>query len=141
MNRAEWILVILMRTVGVGGLLAIPAILFPYSWMNRIHEFLGLGTLPDAPIVSYLTRSLSMFYAFVGALTLYVSFNIRRYREFVRLWAMILTVVSLVQLGIDLVSGMPMFWTYSEGPPMTMLGLALMGLQRGIQAQPLDVDS
>ena len=29
----------------------------PYSWMDAIHQGLGMGKLPDAPIVGYLVRS------------------------------------------------------------------------------------
>lgn len=82
MNRSELAIVVLLRVVGMTGLLAIPAIFLPYSWMNSIHGYLGLGKLPDAPIVGYLARSLSVFYAVVSAITLFVSFDIRRHRVF-----------------------------------------------------------
>jgi hypothetical protein len=40
----------------------------PYSWMNAIHQWLGLGVLPDAPVAGYLARSTSAFYAMLGGL-------------------------------------------------------------------------
>ena len=118
--------------MGVSGLFAIPAIFFPYSWMNAIHEYLGLGTLPDAPIVSYLARSLSGFYAVLGAMILFVSFDIRRYRSFLKLWAMLLIAMGVTLLGIDVTAGMPVSWTISEGPLLVAVGGTVMWLQRRI---------
>ena len=63
MKRAEVAIVVILRVLGGFALGAIPAIFLPYSWMNAIHDFMGLGDLPNAPIVSYLARSLSLFYA------------------------------------------------------------------------------
>ncbi len=138
MNRSEFVIMIIMRTMGVGGLLAIPAIFLPYSWMNACHEFLGLGTMPDAPIVSYLARSLSAFYAIVGTISLSVSFDIWRNRSLVRLWAIILTMMGIVLFGIDLASGMPTSWICIEGPPTMIIGLVLLRLQTSIRAMPND---
>ncbi len=87
MNRNETAITVILRILGVFGLCAIPAILLPYSWMNVIHDYMGLGELPDAPIVSYLARSLSLFYALFGAITVFVSFDVRRYWSFITLLA------------------------------------------------------
>ena len=41
---------LLLRLIGGFELFAIPFLLFPFSWMNEVHErFLGLGPLPTAP--------------------------------------------------------------------------------------------
>lgn len=133
LNKAELTIIVLMRIMGVGGLLAIPAIFLPYSWMNTIHEFMGLGTLPDTPIVSYLARSLSAFYAIVGTISLFVSFDIRHHRSFVKLWAMLVTVMGIVLLGIDIASAMPLSWTLSEGPPTLAIGLTVLWCHRRIE--------
>lgn len=132
LGKPELIIVVILRFTGVGGLLAIPAIFFPYSWMNTCHQFVGLGTLPDAPIVSYLARSLSAFYAVVGTITFYISFDIRRYRSLVGLWAIIIGVMGLVLFGIDLASGLPMIWTLLEGPMTLAMGVVLLWAQRHI---------
>ncbi|MCH7687985.1 MAG: hypothetical protein IH899_15115 [Planctomycetes bacterium] len=135
MNRSELSIVIILRVIGVTGLFAIPAIFLPYSWMNAIHEYMGLGELPDAPIVSYLARSLSAFYAIVSTITLFVSFDIRRYRSFVKLWAIIVIVTGFVLLGIDVTAGMLMSWTLGEGPPTIVVGLVVLWLQRKITVE------
>ena len=132
MNRSELSIVIILRVIGVTGLFAVPAIFFPYSWMNAIHEYLGLGELPDAPIVSYLARSLSAFYAIVATITLFISCDIWQYRSFVKLWAIIVIVTGIALLGIDMTAGMPTSWTLGEGPPTIAVGLVVLWLWRKI---------
>ncbi len=129
MNRSERAIVIMLRVIGVSGLFAIPAIFLPHSCMNAIHEYLGLGELPDAPIVHYLTRSLSAFYAILSAIILFVSCDIRRYRSFLKLWSILIIVFGIVLLGIDLHAGLPLSWTLFEGPPTTVVGLIFLWLQ------------
>ena len=107
-----------------------PAIFFPYTWMNAIHDYMGLGTMPDAPIVSYLARSLSAFYAVVATITLFIASDIRRFRSFVKLWSIIITVMGFVLLCIDVAAGMPASWTIGEGPPTIAIGLLVFWLQQ-----------
>ena len=138
MNKSELAIVIIMRVIGVSSLFAIPAIFFPYSWMNAMHDFMGLGELPDAPIVSYLARSLSAFYAIVATITLVISWDMWRYGSFVKLWAIIVTVTGFVLLGIDMTAGMPTSWTVSEGPSTIAVGLVVLWLQRKITVESND---
>src|SRR5262245_10681425 len=60
-------------------LLAGPFAFMPHDWMSAVHEWLGLGPLPELPIVGYLTRSVSALYAFYGVITLWISRDVRRY--------------------------------------------------------------
>lgn len=133
MCRAELAIVVIMRFMGVSALLAIFAVFFPYSWMNACHEYMGLGTLPEAPIVSYLARSLSAFYAMHGVFTLVIASDIRRYRSFVVLWAILMTATGAILTGVDVVSGMPQSWTWGEGPPTMVIGLTVLCLSRNIK--------
>jgi hypothetical protein len=66
MTRNERILVWLLRVTGVIMLTALGAVVMPFGWMNSIHQQLGLGALPNVPIVGYLTRSISALYALHG---------------------------------------------------------------------------
>ena len=132
MNRSEFAILVILRVIGVSALFAIPFIFVPFAWMDSIHNFLGLGDLPDTPIVSYLTRSLSAFYAIVGCFTLMISMDVRRYRSFVKLSAWLGIVTGVVLLGVDLHAGLPISWTLSEGPPTTGVGLVLLWLERNI---------
>ena len=78
-QRQERILRILLRVAGGLPLTALLAVVMPTEWMDATHRWLGLGELPRAPIVEYLTRSLSLLYAVFGALWLYMSTDVRRY--------------------------------------------------------------
>ncbi|MHB0959370.1 MAG: hypothetical protein ACYC6N_07085 [Pirellulaceae bacterium] len=133
-SRSELAIVVILRVVGIAALLAIPAIFFPYSWMNAIHERLGLATLPDTPIVSYLARSLSLFYAVMGTITLFITSDIRRYRSLVTLVGLLYIVLGLTQLGIDVYSGMPILWTLAEGPFGVAIGAMVLWLQHAARS-------
>lgn len=130
MKGAEVAIVIILRVLGGFALGAIPAIFLPYSWMNAIHDFMGLGELPNTPIVSYLARSLSLFYALFGAVTIFASFDLRRYRSLVTLLAVLSVIVGITLFGIDYCSEMPLHWTLLEGPFTIVVGIAILWLQR-----------
>ena len=86
MTRADKVLVLLLRFLGVGSLLALVPVFMPFAWMAATHRWLGLGEMPAAPVVEYLARSVSAFYALVGALCLLVAADLDRYRPLVRSW-------------------------------------------------------
>lgn len=74
----------LLRLIGASLLLALPAVVLPPSTMDAIHrDALQLGPLPDAVIVQYLSRTASLLYAMHGALMVYVSFDVPRYRPLI----------------------------------------------------------
>ena len=66
MTRPECVLQLLIRAVGSVALFAIPCALVPYSWMDAVHRWLGMGELPSEPVVGCLARSASAFYALDG---------------------------------------------------------------------------
>jgi hypothetical protein len=118
-------LVIYLRVMAAILLLALPAVFLPTDWMKAIHRWLDLGEMPVAPIVGYLTRSLSLLYAWVGLLTLFVSFDVPRYLTFIRFQAWSALVFSLGIVGIDLAAGMPTSWICGEGT-CVLLGNGLL---------------
>ena len=71
------------------------------------HRWLGLGELPASPIVEYLARSLSAFYALVGALCLVMAADLERYRPLVRFLRAAFALWSAAMLWVDLAAGMP----------------------------------
>lgn len=135
MNKSELAIIIILQLIGISGLFAIPCIFLPYDWMNYIHEHAGLGEMPNTPIVSYLARSLSMFYGVVAGLMLYISCDIRRYRSLIKLWSVIAIIGGFVLLGIDFASGMPPSWTWCEGPPTSATGGLIFWLQQRIRGE------
>src|SRR5262245_60823778 len=130
MTKSDKALVLLLRIVGVPALFALVAVFMPVSWMAATHRWLGLGEMPTAPVVEYLARSLSAFYALVGALCLVVAADLERYRPLVRFLGVAFALMSLVLLGVDVAAGMPWWWSASEGPGGVVLGALLFVLAR-----------
>jgi hypothetical protein len=122
--------VLLLRFLGVGSLFALVAVFMPSSWMAAAHRWLGLGEMPTGPVVEYLARSLSTFYALVGALCLVVASDLGRYRPLVRFLGVAFALMSLALLGVDLAAGMPWWWSASEGPGGVAFGVLLLVLTR-----------
>ena len=79
-SRTESFLRFILRWEGSISLLALFAVVMPYSSMDATHQWLGLGKLPDQPIVGYLARSLSASYALLGGLLWFLSFDVHRHR-------------------------------------------------------------
>jgi hypothetical protein len=130
MTKSDKVLVMLLRFVGVGALFALVAVFMPLSWMAATHHWLGLGEMPTGPVVEYLARTLSAFYAVMGALCLVVAADLERYRPLVRFLGVVVALLSIVFLGVDLSAGMPWWWTASEGPGGVVFGALLFVLAR-----------
>jgi hypothetical protein len=134
MPRTEQALILLLRIGGVVTLSALGAVVMPYAWMDAIHRSLGLGDLPDAPIVGYLTRSLSGMYAMHGALLLLLSGDVRRYLPAIRLMSLLCIAFGAGTLVLDIYVGLPPIWTASEGPSVVVLGSVLAWLAWHVSA-------
>jgi hypothetical protein len=123
-------LTLYLRVVGtIAGLAAICAVM-PLSWMDAIHQAIGMGTLPDQPIVEYLARSTSALYALLGALFWMVSFDLVRYHLLVRRLGMAIIALGILLLGVDVMAGMPWFWQAIEGPANIVLGSVILWAAR-----------
>ena len=130
MTNDERMLCWLLRAVGGAALLAIPCALMPYAWMDAVHRFLGMGALPNAPIVGYLARSTSAFYGLLGGLFWMASYDLRRYRPIVLFLGGSVVVFGLFLIAVDWVEGLPWFWRVWEGPFSVAFGAAILWLVR-----------
>jgi hypothetical protein len=115
-------------------LMALPAAFLPYDWMDAIHRRAGLGQLPDVPIVGYLARSLSGFYALHGALFVFLARDVRTYLPVIRFLAIAGIVFGAGMFGLDAAVGMPRPWTQMEGPFAVMVSAVLLWLARARSA-------
>jgi hypothetical protein len=131
MTKGDKVLVILFRyLLGIGSLFALVPVFMPMSWMAATHRWLGLGEMPTGPIVEHLARSLSAFYALVGALCLVMASDLDRYRPLVRFFGVCLALLGIVFTGVDLAAGMPWWWTALEGPGAVPIGALVYFLAR-----------
>lgn len=129
------LLVVFLRGTAAVLLLALPAVFLPHSWMNAVHELMGLGPLPGGPLVGYLTRSASALYASLGLLYLYLSFDPRRWLDLIVVLAWIKVGFGTTVLMVDLLEGMPWYWIAAEGPFILLhsaLALLLVAKNRHI---------
>ena len=130
MTNADRPLKTLLRIIGVITLFALVGVFMPKSWMATTHQWLGLGELPDAPIVQNLARSVSAFYALFGAVCLVLAADPERYRPFVRFLGVAVAVFGVALIGIDLTANMPLWWTASEGGSTLVFGALMFFMAR-----------
>jgi len=128
---AEQLLKLILRFVGTAALLALIFVAAPFAWMESIHSSLGMGRLPDTPVVGYLARSTSAFYALLGGLFWALSLDPGRYRRILIYLGAALAFFGAALLVIDLSGGMPWFWTAWEGPYVMVMGTTILLLSRG----------
>ena len=124
------LLIVLLRFGAVMTGSAFLTLPLPVASMVSIHRWLGLGELPQAPIVEYLARSVSAFYGFHGVLLFLLSTNVDRYAPLITFIAVMNVVLGLVLLAIDIHAGLPAFWIALEGPPVVLTGIAVGLLNR-----------
>jgi hypothetical protein len=129
MSQAERLLILLLRVVGVVCCFAVFAVFMPRAWMAAIHEWLGVGEFPQGPIVEYLARSLSAFYALLGGLMLLISRDTRRHATVVTYLALGGMLFGILIFAIDLAIGMPRHWAFGEGPFVFLCSAAILMLQ------------
>ena len=127
----KWIL----RLIGGVELCAIPFLLFPFAWMNDVHDrVLGLGPLPNAPIVEYMARSLSALYAVHGAVVFRLSFDVPRFRPLIGFLGWLHLALGLIVFAADFAAGLPWWWVIGEGPGIAAGGLLVLALTRRADA-------
>jgi len=127
--NADRTLVLVLRVTGAVMVLAVIPVFMPLSWMAACHEGAGLGPMPTGAIVEYLARSVSAFYALMGGLLWLVAGRARRYADVIAYLAFIFVVFGVVILVIDIRLGLPLWWILLEGPPIAIIGLAVLMLQ------------
>ena len=130
------VLVVLLRASGVLLLTALVPAVMPFAWMQEIHFQLGMGELPDGPIMEYLTRSLSVLYAVHGALVLFVSLDVRRFLPVVKCLAFVSVLFGIGMTALDVTIGMPLLWVACEGPLIVALWGVLLWFARQVEDGP-----
>lgn len=123
----------LLRFIGSASLTALVFVAVPFSTMDAIHSSLGMGELPHQPVVGYLARSTSAFYALFGGLFWVLSFDLERYRTVLLYVGVALTSFGVMLLAIDWIEGMPLFWKLWEGPFVITFGVILFSLSRKVR--------
>jgi hypothetical protein len=132
----ERLLRFLLRYLGSVSLLALVAVFMPFTWMDATHRWLGMGPLPTGPIVGYLARSLSLFYALLGGLLWVCSFDPLRHRQVLCYLGAAFIFFGLVMWGVDVAEAMPGFWRNGEGPFVIIIGGIILALSARLKSMP-----
>jgi hypothetical protein len=103
--------------------------------MDEIHRGLGMGQLPGEPIVGYLARSTSLFYALFGGLFWVLSSDLNRHRKVLCYLGTAMILFGLILCGVDFLEGMPTWWSLAEGPFNVVFGVIILSLSYRL-AQP-----
>jgi len=109
------------------------AVAMPYSWLNAIYRWLSLGELPNQPIVGYLARSTSAFYAFFGGLLWCVSFHPNRYRPVIYYLSATIIIFGVILFIVNFVEGLPLYWRICEGPINIIFGVIIFTLSCSVE--------
>ena len=134
--RAASLLRFVLRLEGTVALLSLIGVVMPYAAMDATHQWLGLGRLPSEPIVGYLARSLSAFYAALGAFFWFLSFDVHRHRPTLRFGGIVIVVFGATLIVIDWVEGLPAFWRLWEGPWVIVIGGVIAWLASRVEDAP-----
>ena len=119
-------LTLFLRVVGSASGSAALCAVMPLRSMDAVHRALGMGPLPSGPVVEYLARSTSAFYALLGALLWTASLDLPRYRPLVRYLGLAFIVLGILLFWTDFSAGLPWFWRAAEGPIDAFFGLVLV---------------
>lgn len=119
-------LILFLRGVGTVAGSAVFCAMMPLRAMDTVHRALGMGPLPSGPIVEYLARSTSAFYALLGVLFWAFSLDLARYRPLVRGAGFALVALGMLLFWTDFKAGMPWFWQDAEGPLDALIGIPLL---------------
>ena len=121
----------LLRAMGAVEILAFVAVIMPRSWMETSHAWLGLGVMPDGPIIMFMIRQASYFYGTHGVLLWLMAADVVRFQPLVRFTGWMFLLAAPVFFVIDYTAGMPAFWTATDTVSSAFLGVALLYLTRG----------
>ncbi len=129
-TQKDQTLVLILRFVGGMLLFAFPAIFLPTSWMSGIHQWLGMGTFPDTPVVQYLTRSVAGMYVMHGGVMIMASQDVERYRPIVNYLGFINLGFGVAVTAIDFYADLPIYWSLVEGPGVVLIAILILVLNR-----------
>ena len=125
MNR-EKLLVWLLRIAGATEILAFIAVVMPRSWMEIANASVGLGEMPDGPLLMFMIRQASYTYGVHGLSLWLLATDVKRFRPFIIFNGIAFLIAAPVFVLIDLSSGMPLWWTVSDPLSCGLLGAALL---------------
>ena len=125
---------LILRAAGGLNLTAVVFAFGPDALLDWGHRVLLGGPFPEEPVAEYLARSASLLYAFHGCLLIYAAGDVRKFAGWLRLYGGLMAAAGAAFLVVDLMAGMPAWWTFGEAGSLLGGGLLVLGLMRGRSA-------
>lgn len=129
MNRQR-LLAWLLRLAGAVEILAFLAVVMPRPFMETSHAWLGLGKMPEGPILMFMIRQASYSYGMHGVSLWVLATDVDRFRPLVILNGVAFLLAAPVFFFIDYTSGMPLWWTLGDTASCAFFGGSLLALSR-----------
>jgi hypothetical protein len=99
-----------LRIIAVVQMLTFAVVLLPVAWLASWHAWLGLGAMPDDPVLRYVIRGAAFAQGGVGVLVWVVATDVVRYRPLVITTAALSLCAAPAYYFIDATAGMPRWW-------------------------------
>ena len=129
MNR-QLLLVWMLRLSGSIEILAFISVVMPRSWMEISHEWLGMGTMPEGPLIMFMIRQASYAYGMHGVSMWILASDVVRFRPLIVFNGVAFLLAAPVFFLIDYTSGVPLWWTIFDSIACGSIGAALLLLTR-----------
>jgi hypothetical protein len=98
--------------------------------MEISHAWLGMGQMPDGPLLMFMIRQSSYTYGVHGLSLWLIASDVERFRPFVVFNGIAFLIAAPVFFLTDYNSGMPLWWAVSDPLSCGLLGAALLWLSR-----------
>jgi len=128
--RSDQLQSLILRLSGSVEVLAFLAVVMPRSWMVSSHAWLGLGDMPDGPLIMFMIRQASYVYGMHGVSLWVLASDVQRFQPMIVLNGISFTLAGAVFFAIDYSAGMPLWWTISDTLGCAFFGIALLLLNR-----------
>jgi hypothetical protein len=117
-----------LRFLAIVQMLTIAVVFVPVEWIAAWHVWLGVGTMPDDPVLRYVIRGASLAQGAIGVLLWVIANDVVRFRPLVVTTAWIYLLGAPSYYFIDSVAGMPRFWCIFDCAFCFFAGGALLTL-------------
>ena len=115
-----------LRLAGAVEILAFFAVVMPRSWMEASHSWLGMGEMPDGPLIMFMIRQASYAYGMHGVSLWLLATDVKRYQPLIIFNAISFLIAGFLFAFIDYTTGMPLWWTISDALGCGFVGVALL---------------
>jgi hypothetical protein len=130
------ILRLLLQAFGTMEILAFAAVVMPRSWMEVTHTWLGMGEMPQGPLVMFMIRQASYTYGMHGVSLLVLARDVSRFRPLLTLNGCAYLMAGPVFFAIDHSAGIPWWWTMGDTLACALFGLAVLWLNGTVGSPP-----